>query len=195
MTRAFFDSEIRHRTLFVAGNLAACAVVICALVLPVTAFFADRDDRILEKMKVLARLKAIAAQETNVQSILSDADTQMRDGEFLNGPNENVISAELQARLKAVAESSGARSRAVQALPPRTIDQIRYSGSRIEIFGSIQSIHRAVYAIESAKPYLFTAGAVIKVQTPVTRQGVAEEPVIQAQLDVFGAIQINGREP
>jgi general secretion pathway protein M len=115
----------------------------------------------------------------------------MRGGEFLAGPNENVISADLQTRLKAIAVSAGARSRAVQALPLKTNNQIRYSGSRIEIFGSLQSIHRAIYAIESAKPYLFITGAVIKVMPPASRQGVPEEPIIQAQLDIFGEFPVS----
>jgi hypothetical protein len=83
----------------------------------------------------------------------------------------------------------------MQSLPPKTSGQIRYSGSRIEIYGSLQSIHRAVYAVEDAKPYLFIAGAVIKLLPSSGRLGVPEEPVIQAQLDIFGAMQINGRDP
>jgi general secretion pathway protein M len=195
MTRIRLDSHFRRQVLFVLGNLAACAVVFGAILAPTYAFFADRDSRIADQQKVLARLSAITAQAANVQSIVSDTGAQMRSGEFLVGPNENVISADLQTRLKAMTETAGARSRAGQALPLRTIDQIKYSGSRIEIIGSLQSIQRAVYAIESAKPYLFITGAAIKMVPPVNRQGVQEEPVVQAQLDIFGAIQINGREP
>jgi general secretion pathway protein M len=140
-------------------------------------------------------LSAIAAQAANVASIASEASAQLRSGEFLTGPNENVISADLQTRLKALTDGAGARSRAVQALPLKIGEQNRFSGSRIEIFGSLQSIHRAIYAIESAKPYLFISGAVIKTAPAINRRGVPEEPVIQAQLDVFGAVQVNGKEP
>jgi general secretion pathway protein M len=195
MRMVALDPDLRRRVLFVAGNLAACVLTACTMVLPIYGLFAERDEQILDKLKVLARLDAIAAQEKNVQSILSDTSAQMRSGEFLVGPNENVISADLQARLKTLAEAAGAKSRAVQALPVRTVDQIRYSGARIEIFGSLQSIQRAVHAIESAKPYLFTSGAAIKLQTPlVGRQGLQQEPVLQAQLDVFGA-KPAGHEP
>jgi general secretion pathway protein M len=195
MMNVFYDIHLRRRALFVLGNLAICAVVVGSLVMPVVAVFADRDDRIADKMKVLARLRAIAAQAGNVRSIASDTSAQLRGGEFLIGPNENVISADLQTRLKAIIEAAGARSRAVQALPLKTSDQIKYSGSRIEIFGSLQSIHRAIYAVESAKPYLFITGATIKASPPANRQGAPEEPIVQAQLDIFGAIQTNGREP
>ena len=82
--------------------------------------------------------------------------------------------------------------RAVQALPVKTVDQIRYSGSRIEIFGSLQSIAKTVHAVESSKPYLFITGAAVKSPPPL-RQGASEEPVVQAQLDVFGAVQVGGQ--
>jgi general secretion pathway protein M len=189
-----YDIHIRRQAFFVLGNLAMVALIVSALVMPTLAFFEDRDIRIADQLKVLARLTAVVEQDANVKSIVSDTSAQMRGGEFLAGPNENVISADLQTRLKAITEASGARSRAVQALPLKTSDQIRYSGSRIEIFGPLQSIHRAVHAIESAKPYLFITGASIKGMPSASRQGISEEPVIQAQLDVFGAIQ-PGRDP
>ena len=163
--------------------------------MPISSFFAERDSRILGQQRVLARLNAITAQTTNIQSIASDTNTQIRAGEFLLGPNENVISADLQTKLKALVEAAGARSRAAQALPVKTSDQIRYSGSRIEIAGSLQSIRNAVYAIENAKPYLFISGATMKMASSVGKQGGSDEPSIQAQLDVFGAIQVEGREP
>jgi general secretion pathway protein M len=193
--KLFLDIHLRRRALFVLGNLAVGAVIVLGLVMPTRGFFADRDDRIAGQLKVLARLSAIAAQATNVQSIVSDTSAHMRGGELLAGTNENVISADLQTRLKAMTEAAGTRSRAVQSLPLRTSDKIKYSGSRIEIFGSLQSIHRAIYAIESAKPYLFITGAAIKVTAPAGGQGIPAEPIIQAQLDIFGAIQLDGHNP
>ena len=120
---------------------------------------------------------------------------QLHGDEFLSGPNENVISADLQTRLNAMTEAAGARSCAVQALPAKAIEQIKYSGSRIELFGTIQSVQRAVYAIETSKLYLFVTGAVIKPLQAMNRTVVVEEPTIQAQLDAAGAIQVGGKSP
>jgi general secretion pathway protein M len=194
MMKILRDSHLRRRALFLLGNLAGVVFVV-ALMMPIVTFFADRDDRISGQLNVLARLSAIAARAANVQSIISDTSAQMRGSEFLSGPNENVISADLQTLLKAISEAAGARSRAVQALPVKVNDQIRFSGSRIEIAGPLQSIHRAIYAIESAKPYLFITGAAIRAMPQVSNQGVPGEPVIQAELDIFGAMQVGGGEP
>ncbi|OIQ69385.1 general secretion pathway protein M [mine drainage metagenome] len=195
MMNLFRDIRLRRRVIFVLVNLAIFLLVFGLVFQPASSLFAERDSRIEGQRKVLARLSAIAAQSENIQSLASDTDTQMRSGEFLTGPNENVISADLQTRLKAIIETSGARSRAAQALPIKTGDKIRYSGARIEIVGSLQSIHRALYAIEGAKPYLFISGAAIKMAPSIGKQGGSEEPSIQAQLDVFGATQVNGPIP
>jgi len=192
MRRIFADAQCRRRVLFLLGNLAVCGAFVGCFVLPVYTLFADRESRIEEQRKVLMRLAAIAAQAPNVQSIASDTKAELQGGEFLVGPNENVVSADLQTKLKAIVEAGGAKLRAVQALPVSTTDQMRYNGSRIEIFGSLQSIVKAVYAIESSKPYLFIAGAVLR-SPPSARPGAPEEPVVQAQLDVFGAMQVGGQ--
>ena len=193
MKTIFADAQFRRRALFVLANLAACAVIVGFMIVPACTLFTEREYRIEEKRKVLARLTAIAAQADKVRSIALDTKSQMQSGEFLVGPSENVVSADLQAKLKSIAETGGARTRAVQALPPRTLDQIRYGGSRIEISGSLQSIVKTVHTLESSKPYLFISVAVLKILPP-TRPGGSEEPVVQAQLDIFGAMQVGGQQ-
>jgi general secretion pathway protein M len=192
MMEMFYGTGLRRRALFVSVNLALCAMAFSLLVMPTYGLFSDRDNRIADQRKVLARLSAITAQAENVRAIVSDTSAQMRGGEFLAGPNENVISADLQTKLKTLTEAAGARSRALQALPIKTSDLIRYSGSRIELVGSLPSIRRAIYAIEGAKPYLFVSDATLRVLPSQSKPGSPEEPVIQAQLDIFGAIQVNG---
>jgi len=180
--------------LFVLGNLAFVAVVVCTVVLPVSSFFADRDERVSAQSKVLARLRAIAAQEASIEAIASETNAELRSGEFLAGTSDNVVSADLQTRIKALTDGAGTRSRAVQGLPVKNADQVRYAGSRIEIVGSIQSIQRALFAIENAKPYLFITAAAMRNAPTVSRPGIPEEPTISAQLDIYGAMQPVGRD-
>jgi len=194
MTGWLYDAGFRRRLVFVLINAVACSLIFGLIILPTNAFFAERDGVIANQRKTLARLNAISAQLENVQSIASEMNTQIGGGEFLSGPNDNVISADLQTRLKSIVETGGGRLRAVQALPVRTADLIKYSGARIEVVGNLQSMQRAIYAIEAAKPYLFILGATIRLLPSVTKQGASEDPSIQAQLDVFGAIQLAERE-
>jgi general secretion pathway protein M len=191
-TRMLIDAELRRRVLFVLGNLAVAVAFIAGIAMPVHDLFASRDTRIQEQRRLLSRLSAIAAQASNVEAVASDTTAQLQSGEFLTGANENVIGADLQTKLKSMTEATGARSRAIQTLPGRTIDQIRYSGARIDLTGPLPALMRAVYAIESTKPYLFVTAASLK-SSQISRQGPTEEPVLQAQLDVYGATQIGGQ--
>lgn len=195
MMRLLYDKRVQKRMIFLLVNLGACVLVFTLVIEPIRALFAEREDYIASQQKTLARLQAIASQFENIRSISADTNSQIRAGEFLVGSSENVISADLQARLKAIVETGGAKPRAVQALPAKISDRVRYIGARIEIAGTIRSIHKAVYDLESARPYLFISGATIRPGTAVGKPGVAEEPTLQAQLEVFGAIQIAAHEP
>jgi hypothetical protein len=191
----WYRNQVLRRTLFALGNIAFCLVIGSAVVLPARTFFIDGDARIEDERRVLARLTAIVTQKNHVQTIEHNTDIEMQRGEFFAGSNDNVINAELQTRLKALVTSAGAQSRAVQGLSPRTSEKITYSGARLEINGPLQSIYRAIFAIETATPYLFITNAVIRA-TPSNGSSTHQaEPIIQAQLEVFGAVQTRGRSP
>jgi general secretion pathway protein M len=184
---------------FIAGNCAAALAIVAFLVLPVQEFFAERDTQIANQRALLARLAAIAGQETRVEAAAHDADAQVEHGEFLVGTNEGVVVADLQTRLKAIAEAAGARPRSVQSLPPKTREDVRYVGARLDVYGPVAAIQRTLHAMETGKPYLFVDAAVVRtappVNTPSPPNATAPEPVIDAQLDVFGAVHLKGREP
>lgn len=183
-----------RRAVFLALNLAAGLVIYGLVVAPIRAFFSDRDTFIAEQGALLARLTSIAAQEANVQAAARQVAEQAKRGELLVGPNESVINADLQTRLKTVAEQSGARLRSVQSLPARTSDKVRYVGCQLDIFGSLQAIHKTIHAVESRTPYLFVVAAALKPAPVVNRAGPPEQPVLEARLDIFGSVHIEARE-
>jgi hypothetical protein len=188
------ERPIIARVFFLSANLAACLMIWVCIVMPTSAFFTERNARIAEQRALLVRLTSVAIQEGAVQSIGHQVGAQR--GDFLVGSSDGVVNANLQTQLKRMAEGAGARVRSLQGLPAMTSEQVRYSGSRVEISGPIQSVHRAIYEIESAKPFLFVTVAQIRALPPtISPSGQAEEPVLQAQLDVFGAVQIEERTP
>jgi hypothetical protein len=188
------DRRLRG-AVFVAAHLAAFAAVFGFVILPIQDFFADRDARVAEQHGQIARLEGIAAQEANVRAMAGQMDSEAQKGEFLVGASEGLISAELQTRLKGFAELAGAHVRSAQNLPTKVAGQIKYSGTRVEIYGNVQSLRKAIHEIEGARPYMFITGANLKLVMAASRPNSAEEPAIQAQLDVFAPIQIEGRSP
>jgi general secretion pathway protein M len=199
LAAAWRDRPWVRRAAFVAGNFAAALALAAFLAVPVHEFFAERDAQIASQRTLLARLGAIAAQQTRVEAAAREADAQVEHGEFLVGTNEGVIVADLQTRLKATAEAAGARLRSVQSLPPKTRDEVRYVGARLDAYGPMAAIQRTLHAVEAGKPYLFVDAAVVRAAPPINTQGLpnaaAQEPVIDAQLDIFGAVHLKGREP
>jgi hypothetical protein len=189
MIETWRESRWLRGLMFVSGNLAAAAGLALLVIVPVYDGYAARDEQIAAHRATLARFRAVAAQETAIQAA-SKANSAAEAGDFLPGKNEGVVNADLQTRLKSTIEQAGARQRSVRVLPGQTIDQVRYIGSRIEIYGSLPAIHRAIHAVEAAKPHLFIASAVLKAASPTGKPGAPEEPIIEAQLEVFGATRI-----
>ena len=199
LAAAWRDRPWLRRAAFGAGNFAAALAVAGFLVMPVQAFFAERDANIASQRALLARFAAIAAQQTRVEAVAREADAQVEHGEFLAGSNEGVIVADLQTRLKSIAEAAGARPRSVQSLPPKTRDEVRYVGARLDVYGPLAAIQRTLHAVEAGTPFLFVDAAAVRVAPPINTQvlpsAAPQEPVIDAQFDVFGAVQLKGREP
>jgi type II secretory pathway component PulJ len=190
MIQTLYNNLWGHRIVFLAVNLLAI-VIIASIVLLIADVIVAVDDQIAEKQTVVRRLKGIAAQEKHVQALAQAIEKDFQGSEFLHGANDGVASADLQTRLKEFTESAGARVRSLQTLPPRTLGGAHYISARIEIYGSLQSVRSAVYAIESGRPYLFISGAVLKLSGVPGRSNGAQEPIIQAQLDILGTIYID----
>ena len=189
MIETWRESRWLRGLMFVSGNLAVAAGLAMLAIVPIYDGFAARDEQIATQRVTLARFRAVAAQESAVQTA-GKTNSAVEAGDFLPGKNEGVVNADLQTRLKSTIEQGGARLRSVRVLPGQTIDQVRYIGSRIEIYGSLPAIHRAIHAVEAAKPHLFIASAGLKPAPPTGKPGTPEEPVIEAQLEVFGATRI-----
>jgi general secretion pathway protein M len=199
LATAWRDRPRFRRGAFLAGNFAAALVLAAFAIMPARDFFAVRDGQIASQRMLLARLAAIAAQQARVDAAVRDAEAQVEHGELLLGSNEDVIVADLQTRLKAMAEAAGTRLRSVQSLPPKTREEVRYVGARLDVYGPLAAIQRTLHAVESGRPYLFVDAAVVRPAPPVNMPGpanaVAQEPMIDAQLDIFGAVQMKGRAP
>lgn len=173
--------------LFLGGNLLVAVLFVNAVVWPARDFFAERDAQIADQGETLARWRAIAAQDSAVRTMATQV--SMDEVEFLSGKSEGVIQAELQSRLKSMVEKAGARLRSIRSLQTQVDQTAKYLGSRVELFGPIQTVHRAMDAIETAKPYLFIKGAILRPSPTSGPTGSTQEPTIEAQLDIFGVMR------
>jgi hypothetical protein len=173
---------------FLGVHFAAVLLIAVFVITPVRELLASRDVQIASQCAMLGRLGALAAQESEVEAAAKQGLPET--GEYLAGANEGVINADLQTRLKGMVETTGGRLRAVRVLPAQSVEHIRYIGSHVEFQGALPAVHRAIAAMEAAKPYLFVRGAVLKPAPPVGRPDAAKEPLIDAELEIFGALRL-----
>jgi general secretion pathway protein M len=182
-----------RRGLFALVNAAALGGFLCVIVWPIQAFFADRDTQISQQRVILVRLNAIAAQRATVADLAAQSATD-GSAEFLQGGNDGVAAANLQTLVKGMVESTGAKLRSVRTLPTKPQDDTKFIGVQLEITGTIQAIYQAVRTIETAKPFLFIEDALLRPTQRVAMAppGMSAEPTIDAQLDIVGAMQVEG---
>jgi len=184
-----------RRSLFALVNAAALSGFLCVFFWPIQAFFTDRDAQILQQSAILARLNAIVAQRATVANLTAQSAS---DGstEFLQGGNDGVAAANLQTLIKGMVEPTGARLRSVRTLPTKPQDDMKFIGVQLEITGTIQAVYQAVRTIETAKPFLFIEDALLRPtqRVAMTLPGVSAEPTIDAQLDIVGAMQVEGNK-
>lgn len=175
-----------RRVIFLAANLAPIFLFVGFVALPIRDLLAERDAEIAQKTEMLARLTAIADYKVNAAPTDRLAETK---DDYLTAPSQGVAIANLQARLKQLSEASGVRLRAVQGLPPVNDGPLPYIGARLDIFGPIQAVQRAIQSIEEVKPYFFITGTIMKLSAQSGPRNSTAEPIIDAQLDVFGAFR------
>lgn len=179
-------SFVPKHALFFGFNVGVFALLLCAI-WPLVDFISERDAEIATKHDTLRRLQSIISREAEIRASSDLANKQSDQSEFLSGPNESIIGADLQTRLKTIVERSGVRIRMIQTQPAKTTDLLRYVGVQLTFSGNLQNVQKAIHEIENTKPYLFIKMASLKLNAPPTRTPIMEEPVVDARLDVFGA--------
>jgi general secretion pathway protein M len=180
------DHPHMRKAAFVGGHILLLATLGAFVIGPIRAGLAEGDAEIARQAETLARFQAIARHKPEPPSPELAA---LAADMILTGPNEGVAAANLQARLKIMSEAAGARLRSVQGLPGRSEGALRYIGARLEIFGPLAAVHRAVHAVESAKPALILTGATLKLSPVAAPPGKAAEPVMEAQLEIAAAFK------
>jgi hypothetical protein len=178
-----------RRCAFVGINLGILALVYFLLIQPIASLFSGQADRLSQADAMLSKYRVIAAREETVRAAARRADEARSSAAFLQGASEGAGSANLQARLKAIADRVGARVQSVRAVEPTTEDGIRYLKARLELSGSVAAIYATLRAIEGREPYLFVGQAVLHMQAGPSGILPTAEPSIEAQIDVYGPVQ------
>ena len=180
-------SQWRRRGPFIGANIALILLVYAVVIDPFRNFLSEDADSILERRATLARYEAVAAQESSVRDYVQRVKEINSRGDLLPGASEGTVNANLQARLKTWAEHAGVIVRSIQALPAKSLQRATLTGARLDVSGTIGSIHELVRAIEGGPPLLLVgSAALIRSQTSLWGATNSNEQILEAQFDVYG---------
>ena len=182
-------SRILRSVLFVAAHVALACALWFAVAAPVMDALTWQSENIATRADFLARLQAVAIMAQALETQARQAGERTADGAYLAGAGEGAVSANLQARLKQVAETAGAQLRSVRALPGRQAGAVAFAGARLEISGPMQAIQAGLHQIESVPPYLAVTSGIVRPAINAARPGADAEPAVEAQFDVYGAVR------
>lgn len=175
-----------RRAIFVAVNLSILLALYLLVVEPARRLVADGAEMIAQRRATLARYEAVAAQESAIQDYAREvADINAR-GELIEGDSEGIVAANLQARLKALAEQAKVSVKSLQMLPARPFRGATLVGARIDVAGTLEAVHELARALEGEPPLLIVTAANLRGQVLIFGLPVEGNEEIEAQFDVFG---------
>lgn len=172
---------------FWAVNALILAASYLLVFQPIRDAIAAGDDALAEQRLTLGRYESVAAQASAIESYAKQVATGNERGEFIAGENEGIVAANLQARLKTVAEDAKVAVRSLQMLPSKSVQGASLVGARLEVAGSLPAVHTLARNLESDAPLLIISDANLRTQTLFWGAAVDKEPEIEAIFDVFGA--------
>src|SRR5882757_5555250 len=170
--------------LFLAFNAFAVVFLVLFVLAPVLAHFMSRGEDISEN----------AAQLSHFQNVIRNARTLTKNAAqagdpFLPGSEERVVSADLQAGLKAIAATAGVRFLGIRGLQGTRSPQLRMVAVSVDLEGPLPAIRDVILAIENQKPFLFVTSASLRSVAD------GDDSLIRAELRVQGAMRDTGSPP
>lgn len=190
--KALRHSRLGRRSVFAGVNLLALLLFYFVFIEPARHMIAIGADAIAERRQTLARYEAVVAHEDQIQAYAQQVSDINGRGELFDGDSDGVISANLQARLKAISEAAQVTVRSIQMLPQKVFQGVALVGARLDVSGSYDRIHALARALEGEPPLLIITTATIHNQTMFW--GASQETdELEAQFDVFGGAPKKGR--
>ncbi len=182
-----------RRGIFVGANLLALVIFYFLFIEPVRRIIAEGAEAVAERRQTLARYEAVVSHEEQIKDYARQVANINASGELIEGDSEGVINANLQARLKSIAEASRVTVKSIQMLPEKEFRGVTLVGARIQATGSYESIHELARAIEGAPPLLIITTAALRILDPFWGGGGNQiEQNIDVEFDVFGGAPLRG---
>ncbi len=158
---------------------------------PMMNRYNDNDQTIADGVRTLAGFRSVIAQSRQAGAEMSAGDLDRYRGDFLAGPEDAIIVADLQTRLSALITAHNAELSSARALPPKSRDGLEFLGLGLQIRAEMKNIQEVLHAIETGTPLLFVERADLRLDERGAAAGRARnvESIAPMVLDiaVYGA--------
>jgi general secretion pathway protein M len=136
----------------------------------------------------LEQYTAAGALEGRVRTLEQRRQAELALGQFHPGESELVAQAAPQTTMTGLAQSSGVRIRSARKLSEQDHAPLKLTGLGVNLTTDIEGLQRLLYAIETARPYLFVEAADI---SPLGGADPAAggPPLLEVRLNIFAALQ------
>ncbi len=179
----------RTRQLLALGIALVLSGAIVLLFAFGASIVVQKYNRIDEQRTLLGQLNYIIDQMPNAQQMQAIQNETGSTVDFLRGPSETVIRANLQQRFKQMASEQKVNVISVGNAPDFTKGGIAYVGLQANVSGTIEGLHHTFLALESAQPLLFLTKLTVRSTGGISDQAPTSNPVLIAQLRLYGALQ------
>ena len=159
------------------------------MVEPLLSNYASSRSSIGQLQDTLARYQRAARKLAPRQAELAALKQRQsaQDG-FLQGANDTLVAAQIQNRIKALADANRGELRSTQVLPAQDEGKLRRITVRGQMSTSLPAALRVFYGLESAYPLLFLDNVDLRARPTQLRDRNAaiDTDMIDLQFDVYG---------
>lgn len=188
---ALTPRSLASRVAALALVAAVTAVVWLGAGAPLLDQYDDNAEAITGGLRQLGQFRSVIAQSRQAGVENRAGDLERYRGDFLDGPEDAIIVADLQTRLSAVIATRNGEVSSARALTPKNRDGLDYLGLGLQIRAEMKDIQDVLYAIETGTPLLFVERADLRLDERGTAAGRARNSESVApmvlEVSVYGA--------
>lgn len=172
--------------------LALIAAVYSLCIAPIWGTYATNRETIADQRDLLQRYQRLAAGADALSQRLAKLRRRPLSGEgYLQGDNETLVSAQLQSRIRNVAQASGGKLTSTQVLAGTDEAGFRRIGVRVTMTADIPDLQKMLHKLESDRPYLFLDNVDISGEQSRRRDG--RDGGLTVSFDVYGFMRTDAK--
>src|SRR5262249_54071748 len=146
------------------------------------------EDAIEQQQAALKRYARLAAELKPREAELARLRQRQATADgFLQSANETLAGAEIQNRIKTLAEAAKGDLKSTQILPPQEEGKFRRVSVRAQMSLNLAAAQRIFHGLETASPLLFLDNVDLRARSDRRRDEAAvADPVLDIRFDVYG---------